>query len=248
MVGSCLFTLIRCTTINPADPGVTLKPSPEMEKKKSLQVPDAERGISSMFQSSHQESIGRRSKGKNIMLIILGYMFGWLVEGDNCRRGTEQPSSPDEAAFFCTLCQTQCVDCFDRHCKWLNNCVGKKKYITFVSLMATFLFMLVLDWSVGVEKQIGAKFGSGFSRAAFASVVAIFTLVPLFASFPLGQFLFFHILLIKKGMTTYEYVVAMRAQNEVEESPDVELQSELSSPTSSLACSWCDSGALSCSA
>ncbi|KAH7290539.1 hypothetical protein KP509_30G052700 [Ceratopteris richardii] len=269
---------VRCTAINPADPGVTFSKSRNGEEKgpltdsslmisssyrmpgQSLQVPDAERGISSMFQSSHQESIGRRSKGKSIMLIILGYMFGWLVEGDNCRRGTEQPSSPDEAAFFCTLCQTQvckyskhcrscdkCVDCFDHHCKWLNNCVGKKNYITFVSLMATFLFMLVLDWSVGVavfarcftdregvEKQIGAKFGSGFSRAAFASVVAIFTLVPLFASFPLGQLLFFHILLIKKGMTTYEYVVAMRAQNEVEESPDVELQSELSSPTSSL--------------
>ncbi|KAH7441090.1 hypothetical protein KP509_03G025100 [Ceratopteris richardii] len=226
----------------------------------------------SMMKNSQQDTGGKPSSGSGLLLNFLGCMCGWLVKGDSCRTDdAEQQSSPDEDVLYCTLCNAEvrkyskhcrscdkCVDGFDHHCRWLNNCVGKKNYVTFVALMATCLIMLVLDWGVGIavlvrcftdkkdiEKQIAAKLGTGFSRAPFASIVAVCTLVPLLASIPLGELFFFHIILIRKGITTYEYVVAMRAQSEPQILPEAEQQSALSSPTSSTATGLSGSGALS---
>nr|GFB65205.1 protein S-acyltransferase 21-like [Tanacetum cinerariifolium] len=53
---------------------------------------------------------------------------------------------------------------------------------------------------------------------------------------PLGELFFFHIILIRKGITTYEYVVAMRTQSEPMVGPSIDgmdQQSLQSSPTSS---------------
>lgn len=190
-------------------------------------------------------------------------LCGWLVKGDNCRNVGKQQQQPvaDEDILFCTLCNAEvrkfskhcrncdkCVDGFDHHCRWLNNCVGRKNYVTFVSLMATSLLLLVLDWGIGmvvfvrcfvdkrgIEREIIDKLGNGFPRVPFAAVVVLCTLVSLLASIPLAELFFFHIILIRKGITTYEYVVAMRAQNEVQGIADGEQQSMPSSPTSSTA-------------
>ncbi|KAH7291673.1 hypothetical protein KP509_29G028300 [Ceratopteris richardii] len=170
-------------------------------------------------------------------------LCGWLVQEDNCRGDGSQgtPAAEDEA-LFCTLCNVEvrkfskhcrncdkCVDGFDHHCRWLNNCVGRKNYITFVVLMATSLILLVMDWGTGIvvfvrcftskssiEKEILERLGTGFSRISFSVVVVLSTLVSLTASLPLGELFFFHLILMKKGITTYEYVMAMRAQSEVQ--------------------------------
>ncbi|GLT36733.1 hypothetical protein SLA2020_458320 [Shorea laevis] len=93
--------------------------------------------------------------------------------------------------------------------------------------MAASLLWLVVEFGVGVtflvqcfvdgkgtDHEITEKVGVGFSRATFATVVALCTVVSLVATLPLGELFFFHIILIQKlpGITTYEYVVAMRAQ------------------------------------
>ncbi|KAL3687972.1 hypothetical protein R1sor_014281 [Riccia sorocarpa] len=189
--------------------------------------------------------------------------FGWVVKDDSCKDDfrLQQPVA-EEDVLFCTLCNAEvrkfskhcrscdkCVDGFDHHCRWLNNCVGRKNYNTFVALMATSLSLLVLEWGVGIavlvrsfvdkrgiEHQIVDKLGNGFSRAPFATVVAICTLVSLLASIPLGELFFFHLILIRKGITTYEYVVAMRAQNEPQGlSIEGEPHSIPTSPSSSTA-------------
>eukprot|EP01018_Ginkgo_biloba_P029351 Gb_33256 [translate_table: standard] len=66
--------------------------------------------------------------------------------------------------------------------------------------------------------------------------MALCTVVSLLASVPLAELFFFHIILIRKGITTYEYVVAMRSQSEPP-GPSVEgdPQSVPSSPSSSTA-------------
>lgn len=285
-VALAVFLLyVRCTAINPADPGI-------LDSSQKF-VPKEERGSraesSLVFTSGHGEtghspaisgksssivqfdkhpnqasdgSVARRWNSAEISSLCIGCMLGCLVKGDNCRKDSmEQQLATDEDVLFCTLCNAEvrkfskhcrscdkCVDGFDHHCRWLNNCVGRKNYVTFVSLMATCLIMLVLDWGIGlvvlvrcfadkrgIERQIVDKLGNGFSRAPFAVVVVICTLVPLLASIPLGELFFFHIILIRKGITTYEYVVAMRAQSEPQGMPEVEQQSAPSSPTSSTA-------------
>ncbi|RWW18922.1 hypothetical protein GW17_00017063, partial [Ensete ventricosum] len=63
---------------------------------------------------------------------------------------------------------------------------------------------------------------------------ALCTALSLLASVPLGELFFFHMILIRKGITTYEYVVAMRAQTEPPgPSVNEDQQSLPSSPMSS---------------
>ncbi|XP_059461031.1 probable protein S-acyltransferase 19 isoform X3 [Corylus avellana] len=147
----------------------------------------------------------------------------------------------------CRSCD-KCVDGFDHHCRWLNNCVGRKNYMTFVCLMAVSLVWLIVECGVGIavlvrcfvdkkgtENQIAEKLGVGFSRPPFATVVALCTAVSFLATVPLGELFFFHMILIRKGITTYEYVVAMRTQSEPP-GPSLDggdQQSLASSPTSS---------------
>lgn len=217
--------------------------------------------------------VTRLSGRQNRLLLVfsLGWMLGWLVKEDNCRKeGIQHQVAAEEDVLFCTLCNAEvrkfskhcrscdkCVDGFDHHCRWLNNCVGKKNYVTFVSLMAMCLVMLVLDWGIGlavlvrcfvdkrgIERHIIDKLGNGFSRPPFAAIVALCTLVPLLASIPLVELFFFHIILIRKGITTYEYVVAMRAQSEPQGNPEAEQQSAPTSPTSSTATGWSGSSSL----
>ncbi|KAH6796030.1 hypothetical protein C2S51_037016 [Perilla frutescens var. frutescens] len=161
---------------------------------------------------------------------------------EDCRKQDEaaEQEGTGEDALFCTLCNAEvrkfskhcrscdkCVDGFDHHCRWLNNCVGRKNYVTFISLMGVSLVWLIVESGVGIgvlvrcftnkhymEAEIVDRLGNGFSRAPFATVVAICTAVSLLACVPLGELFFFHMILIRKGITTYEYVVAMRAMSE----------------------------------
>ncbi|XP_062107023.1 probable protein S-acyltransferase 19 isoform X2 [Humulus lupulus] len=181
---------------------------------------------------------------------------------EDCRKqyeATEQHGG--EEALFCTLCNAQvckfskhcrscdkCVDGFDHHCRWLNNCVGRKNYATFICLMAISLAWLVIEAGVGIavlvlcfvnkknmETEIIERLGNGFTRPPFATVVAVCTAVSMLACIPLGELFFFHMILIRKGITTYEYVVAMRAMSETPGAANIdeEFANILYSPTGS---------------
>ncbi|XP_010539027.1 PREDICTED: protein S-acyltransferase 21 [Tarenaya hassleriana] len=254
---SVLVLYVRCTGIDPADPGIFIEADKTPAHK-------SQNGIASSVEESGGEGLkhgGQYTKHGSGCCSALGRFFcGCLVIGD-CRKDAEQEQSGEEEALFCTLCNAEvrkfskhcrscgkCVDGFDHHCRWLNNCVGRKNYVTFVCLMATSLIWLIVEFGVGVavfvrcfvdhkamEHQITEKLGVGFSRPPFATVVAICTALSLLATIPLGELFFFHIILIRKGITTYEYVVAMRAQSEPP-GPSVdggEQPSQPPSPTSS---------------
>ncbi|KAH8933500.1 hypothetical protein BDL97_18G033200, partial [Sphagnum fallax] len=193
----------------------------------------------------------------------------WLVSDDYCfdKSKLQQPVAEDDI-LFCTLCNAEvrkyskhcrscdkCVDGFDHHCRWLNNCVGRRNYASFVALMATSLLLLVLECGIGTavfarclldkigtEDQIVNKLGSGFPATPFAIVVAVCTVLAFLATIPLGELFFFHLILIKKGITTYEYVVAMRAQKEATLLEEVHIPP--TSPLSPIAIGVSDSGPL----
>ncbi|CAN6934424.1 unnamed protein product [Brassica oleracea] len=152
---------------------------------------------------------------------------------------SEQQMSED-GMFFCSLCEVEvfkyskhcrvcdkCVDRFDHHCRWLNNCIGKRNYRKFFSLMISAILLLIMQWSTGIfvlvlcvlrknqfSAEIALKLGSSFSLVPFVIVVAVCTLLAMLATLPLAQLFFFHILLIKKGISTYDYIVALREQEQ----------------------------------
>ncbi|WVZ55945.1 hypothetical protein U9M48_006542 [Paspalum notatum var. saurae] len=126
---------------------------------------------------------------------------------------------------------------------WLNNCIGKRNYKGFFLLMASAvilvglnglcnLIQLVVQWLSGAlvlilcivkrgefSRQIVIKLGSSFSTVAFIIVVATCTILAMVATIPLVQLLCFHILLIKKGISTYDYIIALREQEDQQEVP-----------------------------
>ncbi|EPS58309.1 hypothetical protein M569_16505, partial [Genlisea aurea] len=126
----------------------------------------------------------------------------------------------------CRVCD-KCVDRFDHHCRWLNNCIGRKNYRKFFALMVSALLLLILQWSMGIvvivlcflEKRrfaaaISSKLGSSFTVVPYAVVVGVCTVLAMVATLPIAQLFCFHILLIKKGISTYDYIIALREQEQ----------------------------------
>ncbi|XP_068325965.1 probable protein S-acyltransferase 22 [Pyrus communis] len=178
----------------------------------------------------------------------------------NCSGSSEESlQQSEDGMFYCSLCEVEvykyskhcrvcdkCVDQFDHHCRWLNNCIGKRNYRQFFTLMVTSLLLLILQWSTGIfvlicciieRKQfsvdISSKLGSSFTLVPFIIVVAVCSLLAMVATLPLVQLFFFHILLIKKGISTYDYIIALREQEQEQQGVGGQ-QSAQMSPASSL--------------
>ncbi|XP_020218939.1 probable protein S-acyltransferase 22 isoform X2 [Cajanus cajan] len=105
---------------------------------------------------------------------------------------------------------------------------------------------LILQWVTGIlvliccfiEKKkfsadIASQLGSSFSLVPFVIVVAVCTILAMMATLPLAQLFFFHILLIKKGISTYDYIIALREQEQEQQGIGGQ-QSPQMSPVSSL--------------
>ncbi|KAF5955983.1 hypothetical protein HYC85_008839 [Camellia sinensis] len=194
-----VFTLyVRCTAIDPADPGILIEAD-----KTSAYRSQNDTDLPAMVQAVVQ-------KLEDSFVVVLLH--------EDCRKDEDllQQISGEEDGLFCTLCHAEvrkfskhcrscdkCVDGFDHHCRLLvESGVGIAVLVRcFVDRKAT-------------ENQITGRLGDGFSRAPFATVVALCTAVSLLAILPLGELFFFHMILIRKGITTYEYVVALRVQSE----------------------------------
>uniref|UniRef100_A0A0D3H342 S-acyltransferase n=1 Tax=Oryza barthii TaxID=65489 RepID=A0A0D3H342_9ORYZ len=241
---------IRCTSINPADPGIMSKFQNGFRNAptsgtglQDTNLPgrgDVATGTNSPT-STFKSSLDGRSNhaglaagdGNNLSSqpprssscsLVGGLICALFVEED-CRTLVDSEHQADgEDALFCTLCNAE----------WLNNCVGRKNYFTFLALMITSLLWLAIEIGVGIavlvvcfvnknsESIIQDKLANGLTRPPFATIVAIFTLLSIIACIPLGELFFFHMILIRKGITTYEYVVAMRAMSEAPQEEEEE--------------------------
>ncbi|XP_008787100.3 probable protein S-acyltransferase 22 [Phoenix dactylifera] len=183
-----------------------------------------------------------------------------LCNQSHSREQSSEQQMSEDGMFYCSLCKVEvlkyskhcrvcdkCVDGFDHHCRWLNNCIGRRNYRRFFVLMVSALLLLILQWSIGIlvlilcflerkrfSVEIISKLGSSFSLVPFVVVVASCTFLAMIATLPLAQLFFFHILLIKKGISTYDYIIALREQEQQEQQGVGGQQSPQMSSVSSL--------------
>ncbi|MQL71853.1 hypothetical protein Taro_004161, partial [Colocasia esculenta] len=174
--------------------------------------------------------------------------FPLIVPGDE----GVAPDPKDDDISFCSLCDSEvkmhskhcrscnrCVDGFDHHCRWLNNCVGRRNYTTFVLLMVFVLLMLIEEGGTavaifvrcfadrrGMSKELEAKLHIRLPSGVLAAISAFLVLTTAYSSAALGQLFFFHVVLIRKGMRTYDYILAMREQNQVDPFDDLDSSSD----------------------
>ncbi|XP_051186187.2 protein S-acyltransferase 21 [Lolium perenne] len=269
---SVLILYTRCTAIDPADSGILMTVNGALIYKSEANIDTQEEAGSPGLRTSEGNQ-------KHKSCLGAGCSCCAIFVKEDCRKQDEAYQQEDygEVVLPCNLCNTEvlknskhcgscdkCVDGFDHHCRWMNNCVGRKNYATFFCLLSMTLGWFAVECGVGIavfvrcftdktaiEDKIGEKLGHGISGAPFEVIVALGIALSGLGFCFVGQLFIFHILLIRKGITTYEYMVAMRAESE-SESPGHSLSSSsMGSAATAFSGSsrhykgaWCPSGIL----
>ena len=143
-----------------------------------------------------------------------------------------------EASLFCQMCDRnvragskhcrtcdKCVEHFDHHCNWLNNCVGSRNYRSFFVLVTVVLVQVcgqlcagawLLAWVVKNPRGADAllddtgRFPSHLTRQEYQWCLYCYLLLCLCLGYLVGDLFAFHILLMRRGITTYDYIVQQR--------------------------------------
>ncbi|UPR03000.1 S-acyltransferase [Chloropicon primus] len=142
----------------------------------------------------------------------------------------------EETSRHCTKCN-KCVVGLDHHCKWLNTCIGSKNYKPFIFLVGfcmlhvtiqllTSVYFLIESLKTGERSR--RKLEDDHVMSATMTDFQISLVVNIFLSclllMVIGELFVFHVVLIWKNITTYDFIMASRAMFKAEQLHKVTLK------------------------
>ena len=112
-------------------------------------------------------------------------------------------------AKHCSRCD-RCVDSFDHHCKWLNNCIGQCNYRYFCGLLLSLWMCCATQVGFAIA---GLNHEAGdweIQSSAKEALLVLETVIAGVALLGVTHLCCFHIWLRCHGLTTYEFIKRRR--------------------------------------
>ncbi|CAF2789479.1 unnamed protein product [Rotaria sp. Silwood2] len=109
----------------------------------------------------------------------------------------------------CSVCDF-CIDTFDHHCPWLNNCVGRRNYHYFICYLLSLLVHMFVVLSFCIYYILKNRSNIGDLSSIICCILMVLIIL---LTIPIGGLTSFHIMLIIRGRTTNEQVTGKFKSN-----------------------------------
>ncbi|KAK8567321.1 hypothetical protein V6N12_005917 [Hibiscus sabdariffa] len=243
LIMCCFGLYIWCAAADPADPGV-------FKSKKYLKIPENEKysspkdsklggdSTTSLHGDTATSARGKTlekdaaatnetSKEKDMRVeternnasskqsscfLWIFFPCAFICKCCSSNEESSEQQTSEDGMYYCSLCEVELI-----------------------LLWSTGILVLICCFIDGKQfsADVSTKLGSSFSLIPFVIVVALCTVLAMVATLPIAQLFFFHVLLVKKGIGTYDYIVALREQEQEQQGIGGH-QSPQMSPASSL--------------